>query len=162
MGVHDDRIPAMIMHVSGDARPGLPRPASHYGYQRTLIFDGDCAFCRRAVSFLAKWDKYGRLRFVPFQDAEGLARLPLIPRADLEKAMHLVTSDGSVYPGAAAVPVMLRVLRFGRLLSWVFRIPGVPRLAGGIYRIIARNRHRLGCGSSTCTLQYDGKEHRHD
>jgi predicted DCC family thiol-disulfide oxidoreductase YuxK len=155
---HESRPCPVIMHASQDARPGMPRPSSHYGYPRTLIFDGDCTFCQRAVSLLRRWDKYGRLRFVPFQDAEALAELPVIPRANLEQAMHLVTPNGDVYPGAASVPVMLGVLRWGRPLSLLFRIPGVPWLAARVYRVIARNRHRLGCGSSTCTLRYDGKE----
>ena len=146
----------MIMHAH-EARPGMPRPASHYGYQRTLIFDGNCGFCRRAVAVLMKWDKYGRLRFVPFQDAAALAQLPPIPMADLEQAMHLVTPAGDIFPGAEAVPIILRVLRWGRPLALLFRIPGAPRLAAGVYRIIARNRHQLGCGSSTCTLQYARK-----
>jgi predicted DCC family thiol-disulfide oxidoreductase YuxK len=141
----------MIMHAR-EARQETPRFSSHYGYQRTLIFDGDCGFCRRAVSFLKQWDKYGRLRFVPFQDRAALARLPEIPRRNLEEAMHLVTPNGEIFVGAAAVPVMMRVLRWGMPVALLFRIPGVPWLAAKIYRIIARNRHRLGCESSTCTL----------
>ncbi len=146
----------MIMHAR-EARPGTPRPMSHYGYQRTLIFDGECGFCRRAVTLLMRWDKYGRLRFVPFQDPAALAQLPAIPRASLEQAMHLVTPAGEVYAGATAVPVILRLLKWGRPLALAFRFPGVPAVAARIYRIVARNRHRLGCGSSTCTLRYDKK-----
>jgi predicted DCC family thiol-disulfide oxidoreductase YuxK len=117
-----------------------------------LIFDGDCRFCGRCIALLGRWDRRGRLRFVPFQDARALATLPPIPHQRLEEAMHLVTPDARVWPGADAVPPMLKVLPGGRLVSWIFAVPGVPRLAAAIYRMVARNRHRLGCGSATCTL----------
>lgn len=116
----------------------------------TLIYDGDCRFCRRFVRLLERWDRRGRLRAVPFQSAAELALLPPIARASLEQAMHLVSPDGVVLAGAAAAPAILRLLPGGRLLAWTFRIPGVPAFAEVVYRSVARNRHRLGCGSSTC------------
>lgn len=141
----------MILHASGEV-PGAPPSLRHYGYNRTLIYDDDCDFCRRAVRLLRKWDHYGRIRYVALQDGAALERLPAIPRADLERAMHLVTPAGDVYSGADAIRAMLPVLKWGRWLALGFRIPGVPWASRRIYGIIARNRHRLGCGSKTCTL----------
>jgi len=116
----------------------------------TLIYDGDCAFCRRCVALLAQWDRHGRVRAVPFQEEKALVGLPSIPLRALHQAMHLVAPDGAVLPGAAAVPEILRLLPGGTPLSWAFAAPGVPRVAAAIYRVVARNRHRLGCGSATC------------
>ena len=136
-----------VGQVSGSARgAGAKRGA---GY---LVYDGDCAFCLRCVALLAKWDTRSQLRFVAFQQPAELIDLPFIPRAALEQAMHLVTPDDAIYAGADAVPPMLRVLPGGRLVAWVFAIPGARWLARRVYRVVARNRHRLGCGSSTCTL----------
>lgn len=118
----------------------------------TLVFDGDCAFCRRCVAVLSRWDRRRRLRFVPFQDEAGLAGLPPIGRAALEQAMHLVSPAGAVFPGAEALPPILRLVPLGTPVSWLFIIPGVPWLAARAYRQVARNRHRLGCGSATCSL----------
>ncbi len=118
----------------------------------TLVFDGDCGFCRRCVALLAKWDRVGRLVYVPFQDAAALERLPPLDRHALEQAMHLVTPERMVYAGAAALPPILRIVPFGWTLAWTFRVPGVPWLAAKVYRQVARNRHRLGCGSRTCSL----------
>jgi len=120
--------------------------------EHVLIFDGDCRFCGRCVALLDRWDRHGRLRFVPFQDEAALALLPPIPRERLEQAMHLVAPDARVWPGAEAVPPMLKLLPGGWPVSWLFKVPGVPWLAGVVYRLVARNRHRLGCGSATCTL----------
>ncbi len=121
----------------------------------TLVFDGECGFCRRSIELLRRWDKAGRLSFVPFQDSGALAPLPKIPRAELEEAMHLVGPAGGVLKGASALPAILRLVPGGAPLALLCRVPGVPGLLGRAYRQIARNRHRLACGSSTCTL--DGR-----
>jgi predicted DCC family thiol-disulfide oxidoreductase YuxK len=128
------------------ARVGRP-PATG-----VLIYDGDCAFCGRCVALLRRWDRAGRLRMVPFQDPAALAGLPAIPRSALEQAMHLVRTDGAVLAGAQALPPILGLLPFGAPFAWIFAFPGVPRIAAMVYRRIARNRHRFGCGSRSCTL----------
>lgn len=64
--------------------------------------------------------------------------------------MQLVGPDGSVRAGARAAPVILRLLPLGRPLAWLFAVPGVPWVAQRVYRVVARNRHRLGCGSAVC------------
>lgn len=117
----------------------------------TLVYDGDCRFCRRCIALLDGWDRRGRLRFVPFQAEDALAALPPIAREKLEQAMHLVGPDDVVLAGAAAAPAFLRLLPGGGAFAWLFAVPGVPWLAARIYRAVARNRHRLGCGSSVCT-----------
>jgi predicted DCC family thiol-disulfide oxidoreductase YuxK len=116
----------------------------------TLVYDGACAFCRWCVDLVARWDTRRRVRAVPFQDAGALAALPPIPRPALEAAMHLVSPAGEVRAGADAMPAILRLLPAGRAAAWLFHVPGVPWLARRVYAAVARNRHRLGCGSSAC------------
>ena len=105
-----------------------------------LVYDGDCAFCRRCVALLRSADRSKRLRFVPLQDAAEVARLPLVPRASLEKAMHLFSPDDAIFAGAAALPPILGLLRGGWLAGWIFLVPGVTWLAAKVYRIVAKNR----------------------
>jgi predicted DCC family thiol-disulfide oxidoreductase YuxK len=116
----------------------------------TLVYDGECRFCQGWVSVLARLDRRSRLRFVPFQSATELRQLPPIPAAALARAMHLVSPDGAILAGAAAAPAILRLLPGGRVPASLFAVPGVAVLASGIYRVVARNRHRLGCGSAVC------------
>jgi len=117
----------------------------------TLVYDAECRFCVGWVAFLRRWDRARRLSAVPFQDGAALDALPArLRRADLETAMHLVAADGRVFAGAAATPPLLRLLPGGGLLAVLFALPGVPRAAGAVYRWIARNRHRLSCGSAAC------------
>jgi predicted DCC family thiol-disulfide oxidoreductase YuxK len=100
---------------------------------------------------LKRWDRAGRVAAVPFQDGAALAALAIrLPRANLEGAMHLVHADGHVFVGAAAVPPLLRSLPGGPLLAGLFVLPGISRAAAAVYQWIARNRHRLPCGSAVC------------
>jgi predicted DCC family thiol-disulfide oxidoreductase YuxK len=115
-----------------------------------LVYDGECAFCRRCIALLARWDSRRHIRAVPFQDAAALAVLPPIPHRALEQAMHLVSPGDGIRAGAEAAPAILRLLPGGRPLATLFGIPGVPVLAARIYAAVARNRHRLGCGSAAC------------
>ncbi|MFI5206556.1 MAG: thiol-disulfide oxidoreductase DCC family protein [Gemmatimonadales bacterium] len=123
--------------------------------QWTLIFDGECGVCRAAVELLRSRNKDGRLSFVPFQDSEALARLPNVPRDDLERAMHLVAPDREVLRGAAALPAILRLIPGGAPLALLYRLPAAPWLAARVYRMVARSRYKLGLGARACPL--DGR-----
>jgi len=140
----------VIARAEARPRPVGPAPSSLLP-RWTLIYDGDCRFCRRSVALLRSWDRRGSLRAVSFQSDHDLESLPRISRSSLEQAMHLVAPDGGVLAGAAAAPVILRLLPGGRPLAWAFAIPGVPAVANAVYRAVARNRHRLGCGSTSCS-----------
>lgn len=59
--------------------------------------------------------------------------------------MHLVLPDGRVFAGGRAVPEILRLLPRGRLLVWLWWIPGVTWLSERAYAWVAARRHRLGC-----------------
>jgi predicted DCC family thiol-disulfide oxidoreductase YuxK len=108
----------------------------------TLIYDGECGVCQRAVAWLRRWDREHVLRFVPFQDAVAVARFGIALPA-LAAAMHLVLPDGRVYPGADAIPELLRLFPSKRWLAPLFAIPGVLPLARRIYARIAIRRHCL-------------------
>lgn len=114
----------------------------------TLIYDGDCEFCRRSVGLVDRWDVRDRIDLVPFQSAD-LERYG-IPRSAAEEAMHLLDPGGTVWRGAEAAREMLRLLPGGRPLGWLFRLPGFPALAERVYAWIARRRHRFGCSSDVC------------
>ena len=108
----------------------------------SLIYDGECGICQKAVALLRRWDREHVLRYVPFQDTAAVARFGIaLPR--LAAAMHLVFPDGRVYPGADAIPRLLELFPGKRWLAPLFRIPGVLPLARRIYAWIAMRRHCL-------------------
>ncbi len=114
----------------------------------TLIFDGDCRFCRRQVGAVKRWDSAGRIDPVAYQVAE-LEPYGVSLKA-AEQAMHLVAPSGAVWSGAAAARELFRLLPVLRPLAWLFRVPGVMFVTERAYRWVARRRHRFGCESSAC------------
>lgn len=114
----------------------------------TLIYDGDCRFCRRLVALVSRLDWKARLTVLSFQDAD-LERYG-VSREAAEQAMQLVAPSGAVSSGAEAARDLGRLLPALRPLAWLFHVPGVTGLAERVYRWVARRRHRFGCGSGTC------------
>jgi predicted DCC family thiol-disulfide oxidoreductase YuxK len=112
--------------------------------QATLVYDGECGFCRQAADLVRRWDREQRIVLVPFQDQARVAAFG-IPLPALAAAMHLVLPppDGRVFAGADAVPELLRLLPRRRWLVWPFRVPGVLPVARRVYAWIARRRRCL-------------------
>src|SRR5207244_11687576 len=74
----------------------------------TLIYDGECGFCRESVGLVRRWDREHRLAIVQFQDQERVAAFG-IPLTALAAALHFVLPDGRVFAGADAAPELLRL-----------------------------------------------------
>jgi predicted DCC family thiol-disulfide oxidoreductase YuxK len=51
---------------------------------------------------------------------------------------------GRMYGGAAAVARLVREVPIIGPLGWLYYVPGIRQLADAGYRLVARNRHRLG------------------
>ena len=115
-----------------------------------LLYDGNCGFCLRWINRLRRWDRAGRIDYVPYQQRAVIADLPSIGDDALDRAAHLVAPDGSVSAGARAIPALLGYLPGGGLLKPFFWIPGIPWVADRVYAWVAANRHRLGGRGSTC------------
>src|SRR5207249_1046223 len=109
------------------------RPMRADGPRPTLIYDGECGFCRRSVDLLRRWDREQRIALVPFQDQARVAAF----------GIPLPALDSRVLAGADAVPELLRRLPGKRWVAWGFRIPGVPLVARRLYGWIARRRRCL-------------------
>jgi predicted DCC family thiol-disulfide oxidoreductase YuxK len=62
------------------------------------------------------------------------------------ESLQLIAPEGRTWEGAAAIEELLTILPRGRLIGWIFHVPLMRGLADRIYRWIARNRYRLGCG----------------
>ena len=112
----------------------------------TLVYDGHCRICQRAVAAVRTLDPAGRIDIVASQDAGVRERLRAIPQAAFDEAMHLIATDGAVFRGAAALEELLRVLPRTRWFAFIFHVPFARDVADRVYRWVARHRHALGCG----------------
>ncbi len=107
----------------------------------TLVYDGECAFCRAQVDRLQRRGTE-RIQFVPFQSIGD--RFPGIPRDHFARKVHLIGPDGSVATGARAIlAASASYSRVARAALAACRIPGAAILPEAVYRWVARNRHRL-------------------
>lgn len=128
---HDD--------ASGPGGGGLGKPY-------TLVYDGQCRMCTRLATVLRKWDGRRAIEVLPSQAAGVMARFPWIPAEAYAQAIQLVGPGGQTWQGAAAIERLLTILPRGRWIAWIFHIPFVRTLADRVYRWVARNRYRMGCG----------------
>ncbi|HYO08275.1 MAG TPA: lipase maturation factor family protein [Tepidisphaeraceae bacterium] len=108
-----------------------------------LIWDGDCAFCRR---WITRWQHRtrGRVDYEPYQRAAE--RVPQVPREEFGKAVHLLEPDGTVARGADAV---FRSLAHGghaggRAMLWLHRRAAPFRwVSEAAYAFVARHRNGI-------------------
>jgi predicted DCC family thiol-disulfide oxidoreductase YuxK len=119
--------------------------------QPILLFDGDCGFCSRTVEIVRRTVQ-PCVQFVPWQHADLATLKVTAARADRE-VLWISPSGSKVHGGPRALSAVLMCgRRRWRWLGLAFRVPPVSWMASGVYRIVARNRHRLPGGTATCSL----------
>lgn len=114
-----------------------------------LLFDGDCGFCTRS----ARWgqERFGLDHVEPWQavDLEDYG----VTEEACRQAVQWVDEDGTVSAGYKAVAAVLA--RGGVIARSVGRfatLPGVSFVSDGMYRGVARIRHRLPGSTEACRL----------
>lgn len=120
----------------------------------TVLYDGQCAFCRGQVGWLRRFDLLGSLRFTSLHDASVQHDYPELSHEQLLEQMFVVDRQGRARGGADAVRYLSRRLPALWPLAVVLHVPGSMPLWRGLYRFIARNRYRLAgrCDEGTCRL----------
>ena len=121
-------------HAAGSGRPW------------TVVYDGQCKVCGRLAKRLMAWDTRKELEVIPFQNTTVLDRFPWIPSEAYAEAMQLIGPGGQTWQGGEAIEQLLKILPYGSVLGWTFRIPGFGDLFSRFYRWFARNRYKFGCG----------------
>lgn len=109
------------------------------GVVAMLVYDGDCAFCSRCARWLDA--RASGVEVVPWQEVD-LASVGLTE--DQVRAAAYWVDGGSAEGGADAVARALIACGRGyALVGRALRLPGVRRVAGAGYRLVARHRGRL-------------------
>jgi predicted DCC family thiol-disulfide oxidoreductase YuxK len=118
----------------------------------TLIFDGYCGFCTRAIRALERLDRNKHLRFQAWQTPGTLEAFEL-DQVDVQQAAWLVTTDGRRYHGAKAIVGALAVAIQMPWLVRIFDLPPMAWAANSVYTWVARNRYRLRGVQAYCLQQ---------
>jgi predicted DCC family thiol-disulfide oxidoreductase YuxK len=104
----------------------------------TVLFDGDCGFCRWSLALILCWDRRRLLRPVALQDADADRLLTGMPEAKRMASWHLVGPDGMVLSAGSAAGPLVRLLPGGGPLAALFE--RFPRVTEAGYRWIAEHR----------------------
>jgi predicted DCC family thiol-disulfide oxidoreductase YuxK len=117
-----------------------------------LLYDEDCGFCRWAAERILAFDRRGAVRAAAIQSDAATTLLSQIDPALRLSSWHLVTPSGRVYSAGAAIAPLARLLPFGRPVAAV--AAAFPGATERLYRLLARNRDRLGAllGTSACAV----------
>jgi predicted DCC family thiol-disulfide oxidoreductase YuxK len=120
----------------------------------TVLYDGQCRFCRGQIALLRRLDLMGRLRFVSLHEPSVAEEFPELDRDDMMREMVLVDRSGHARGGAEAVRYLSRRLPLLWPLAVLFHLPGSLPVWTWLYRLVARNRYRLAgkCDEGTCHL----------
>jgi len=123
----------------------------------TVLYDGACLFCTRSAQGIQRRFGRGRVALVDFQEPGALDAYPAVTHAAAMKRMHVVTGEGRVFAGAAAVARVVASVPVVGWLAYAYYVPGIRQLADLTYALVARYRYRLSgragdCDGGTCHL----------
>ena len=116
-----------------------------------ILFDGTCAFCERAVIFIATRDPKGYFRFGASQSPQAAALLaPFNLTRETARSIILI-EDGQVFLRSTAS------LRIAARLAWPWSAARVlllvpVALRDAVYRVVAAIRHRIAGRSNACEI----------
>jgi predicted DCC family thiol-disulfide oxidoreductase YuxK len=119
-----------------------------------ILYDGDCAFCRKSIAILHKLDWRGVFDYVNVREPLPWLEEPPVRGAPLLDQIHVLTPAGKLYGGYAAM----------RRLAWLapplwpvapfMYLPGIAQLGDRVYRWVARNRFKLvPCQHGACQIK---------
>ncbi len=117
----------------------------------TVLYDGECGFCRRATAWLGRADLFKRLDFRPIEELPA-AEAPFDP-AILEREMGAVDQNGDAFHGADAFEELGARVPFLWPFALAMKFPGAMLVARPVYRLIAKHRKHMGCRiDGACSL----------
>ena len=109
------------------------------GVRPTLLYTGNCRFCRFAARGIVRLDRDRALAVLPFEDMDARRLLEAIPAGERETSWHLLR-DGHRASGGEGLGELVGLLPLTRPFG-----PALRRLPlAAIYGVVASQRRRLG------------------
>ena len=130
---------------------------------RTVIFDGDCAFCLRSIALGRRLDWWGCLEWWARLEPGVRERFPQLSQEETQRRMVSIRPDGRTYGGFFAVRDIMLHLPLTLLPALLLYLPGMARIGVPCYRWIASNRYRFGGErEEACGISCAPREHGED
>jgi predicted DCC family thiol-disulfide oxidoreductase YuxK len=132
-----------------------PRAKNSAPPRAAVLYDGDCAFCRRSVALLHKLDWRHRLEPVNVRADAPLLHRPPVAGAPLLEQMHVLTADGRhLYGGYRAIRWLAWRLPLTWLVAPFLYLPGMTWLGQRAYLWVARHRFDIvPCQHGACEIK---------
>lgn len=106
----------------------------------TLIYDSDCALCRRAAAWAHDRARPNLIELLPCGSLEQLKRFPDLDEGECAAAPQLILESGIMYSGDDLIPPLFDRLKRWHWVGKLLRLPFLTFLAPLGYRTLARNR----------------------
>lgn len=106
----------------------------------TVLYDADCAMCRRARAWLAVRPQLVALRFVAAGSDQARRLFPALDPSSTLKTLTVVADSGAVYRGEKAWVVCLWALRDYRETAMDLSAPEMMPVARRFVAWISRHR----------------------
>jgi predicted DCC family thiol-disulfide oxidoreductase YuxK len=116
-----------------------------------VLFDGTCAFCEGAVTFIAGRDPNGYFRFGASQSPQGAALLAKHGLSRDSARSIILLEDNQAYLRSTASLRIAARLSPPWSLARVFLVVPVP-IRDAVYRVVAAIRHRIAGRSNACDV----------
>jgi predicted DCC family thiol-disulfide oxidoreductase YuxK len=111
------------------------------GSRWTVIYDGNCGFCKWMLAGLLRRDQQRRLRPLALGTPEADELLSDLSPAERNASWHLVSPDGHRQSAGAAAPALLRLLPRGGVAATL--LSAMQPVTNRAYEWIADNRSML-------------------
>ncbi len=108
-----------------------------------ILYDAECAVCRRCLGWLERQPAFVALAFIALQSPEIGSRFPGIGNLHPEKELIVISDAGDVWQGASAWVMCLWALREYREWSQRLAHPALLPLARRACAIISENRRQM-------------------
>lgn len=120
----------------------------------TVIYDGQCRFCRSQIALLRWLDCCRSLHFVSLHDPVVTDQFPELSADSLLTQMYVVDRSGHARGGIDAVRFLSRRLPLLWPLAVLLHVPGSLPLWRSLYKFVARHRYRIAgsCNDGSCRL----------
>lgn len=122
-----------------EVKPGLP----------LLVFDGDCGFCTTSARAGQRWLGLEHVEPWQFLDLEPLG---LTAEQCLQAVQWVDVDGGTVAAERAVIAALRHAGGVWAFLGSVMNLPVVRQIAGLVYRLVAKYRHKLPGGTPACKL----------
>lgn len=150
------------LHLPG-VRPHPPNVSrvDQPGGRVLCLFDGQCGLCNRTVRWLLRCDRRNRLRFAPIASPQAAELLKRHGYATPDQALEANTIFALRQRSGSSEALLMRSDAVAALLAelprpWpavAFVLRSIPRpVRDWGYRLIARERYRIGGRQEICPL----------